>query len=182
MRYQSFHGPAFQRVTAILQIEIRQHEIIFKWVSVGDVRLSSDGQTPERCAASLRICFVKRITGQFSYRLRHIPTGSEQAPASEEPETIIRHDNKAVGYTTCKIEDEGAWNERMHGVWRKDHFGPDEKRVQIRAVDFISTEIGDAPIRPFKHGCRALAPFLQGFPGTRRRQIRSPLPPIETQF
>jgi hypothetical protein len=33
-------------------------------------------------------------------------------------------------------------------VWRKVHLGIDEKTLEVRAVEFTSSDIGDAPILP----------------------------------
>ena len=55
--------------------------------------------------------------------------------------------------TGIKVEGEGEWNARRHGgtkrrVWRKVHLGIDEQTLEIRAVEFTSSEIGDAPMLP----------------------------------
>jgi len=52
-----------------------------------------------------------------------------------------------------KVEGEGEWNARKHGgpkrrVWRKIHLGIDEQTLEIRAVEFTSSGIGDAPMLP----------------------------------
>lgn len=49
------------------------------------------------------------------------------------------------------MEGEGEWNARKHwgtkrGVWRKIHFGIDEKSVEIRAAEFTASDVGDAPM------------------------------------
>ena len=51
------------------------------------------------------------------------------------------------------MEGEGEWNARRHGgtkrrVWRKIHFGIDGKTLEIRAVEFTSSDVGDAPMLP----------------------------------
>jgi len=58
-----------------------------------------------------------------------------------------------VDSTGIKVEGEGEWNARKHGgskrrVWRKVHLGIDEKTLEIRAVEFTSSNIGDAPMLP----------------------------------
>lgn len=58
-----------------------------------------------------------------------------------------------IDSTGFKIEGEGEWNARKHGcpkrrVWRKYHLGIDEQTQEIRAVDFTSSGIGDAPMLP----------------------------------
>ena len=52
-----------------------------------------------------------------------------------------------------KVEGEGEWNARKHGgskrrVWRKIHIGIDEKTPEIRAAEFTTSDIGDAPMLP----------------------------------
>ena len=52
-----------------------------------------------------------------------------------------------------KVEGEGEWNARKHGgtkrrVWRKIHIGIDEKSLEIRATEFTTSDIGDAPMLP----------------------------------
>ncbi|MFV1807388.1 IS5 family transposase [Phaeobacter sp. Ax4a-4a] len=58
-----------------------------------------------------------------------------------------------IDSTWIKVEGEGGWNARKHGgskrrVWRKVHLGIDEKTLEIRAVEFTSSDIGDAPMLP----------------------------------
>ena len=58
-----------------------------------------------------------------------------------------------VDSTGIKVEGEGEWNARKHGgtkrrVWRKIHIGIDEKTLEIRAAEFTTSEIGDAPMLP----------------------------------
>ncbi|TCO69470.1 DDE family transposase [Rhodovulum euryhalinum] len=55
--------------------------------------------------------------------------------------------------TGIKVEGEGEWNARKHGgakrrVWRKVHLGIDGKTLEIRAVEFTSSDVGDAPMLP----------------------------------
>jgi hypothetical protein len=52
-----------------------------------------------------------------------------------------------------KVEGEGEWNARKHGgakrrVWRKIHIGIDESSLEIRAAEFTTSDIGDAPMLP----------------------------------
>ncbi|PTE18079.1 IS5 family transposase [Phaeovulum veldkampii] len=66
---------------------------------------------------------------------------------SEEPLHLL------IDSTGIKVEGEGEWNARKHGgakrrVWRKVHLGIDEKTLEIRAVEFTSSDIGDAPMLP----------------------------------
>lgn len=58
-----------------------------------------------------------------------------------------------IDSTGIKVEGEGEWNARKHGgpkrrVWRKLHIGIDEKSLEIRAAEFTSSDIGDAPMLP----------------------------------
>lgn len=58
-----------------------------------------------------------------------------------------------IDSTGIKVEGEGEWNARKHGgakrrIWRKVHLGIDEKTLEIRAVEFASSDIGDAPMLP----------------------------------
>ena len=60
---------------------------------------------------------------------------------------------RAADSTGIKVEGEGEWNARKHGgtkrrVWRKIHIGIDEKSLEIRAAEFTTSEIGDAPMLP----------------------------------
>ena len=55
--------------------------------------------------------------------------------------------------TGIKVEGEGEWNVRKHGgtkrrVWRKIHIGIDEKSLEIRAAEFTTSDVGDAPMLP----------------------------------
>ena len=52
-----------------------------------------------------------------------------------------------------KVEGEGEWNARKHGgakrrVWRKIHIGIDERALEIRAAEFTTSDVGDAPLLP----------------------------------
>ncbi len=58
-----------------------------------------------------------------------------------------------VDSTGIKVEGEGEWNARKHGgakrrVWRKIHIGIDEKSLEIRAAEFTTSAVGDAPTLP----------------------------------
>ena len=58
-----------------------------------------------------------------------------------------------IDSTGIKVEGEGEWNARKHGgpkrrVWRKLHIGIDEQTLEIRAAEFTSNEVGDAPMLP----------------------------------
>jgi hypothetical protein len=58
-----------------------------------------------------------------------------------------------IDSTGIKVEGEGEWNARKHGgtkrrVWRKIHIGIDEQTLEIRAAEFTTSDVGDAPILP----------------------------------
>jgi len=58
-----------------------------------------------------------------------------------------------IDSTGIKVEGEGEWNARKHGdtkrrVWRKSHIGIDEKTLEIRAAEFTTSDVGDAPMLP----------------------------------
>ena len=58
-----------------------------------------------------------------------------------------------IDSTGIKVEGEGEWNARKHGgskrrVWRKIHIGIDEKSLEIRAAEFTTSDVGDAPMLP----------------------------------
>ncbi|MBD9529806.1 IS5 family transposase [Paracoccus sp. PAR01] len=58
-----------------------------------------------------------------------------------------------IDSTGIKVEGEGEWHARKHGgrkrrIWRKVHLGIDEETLEIRAVEFTSSDIGDAPMLP----------------------------------
>lgn len=58
-----------------------------------------------------------------------------------------------VDSTGIKVEGEGEWNARKHGgtkrrVWRKIHIVIDEKSLEIRAAEFTTSDVGDAPMLP----------------------------------
>jgi hypothetical protein len=58
-----------------------------------------------------------------------------------------------IDSTGIKVEGEGEWNTRKHGgskrrVWRKIHIGIDEKTLEIRAAEFTTSDVGDAPMLP----------------------------------
>jgi hypothetical protein len=58
-----------------------------------------------------------------------------------------------IDSTGIKVEGEGEWNARKPGgtkrrVWRKIHIGIDEKSLEIRAAEFTTNDVGDAPMLP----------------------------------
>lgn len=86
-------------------------------------------------------------------RLQHIVAAPED-PEGEHPlPRLGRPPDLLVDSTGIKVEGEGEWNARKHGgtkrrVWRKIHIGIDEKTLEIRAAEFTTSEIGDAPMLP----------------------------------
>ena len=55
-----------------------------------------------------------------------------------------------IDSTGIQVEGEGEWNARKHGgpkrrVWRKIRIGIDEKTLEIRAAEFTTSDVGDAP-------------------------------------
>ena len=72
----------------------------------------------------------------------HIPYRGSQGPL-----------HLLIDTTGIKVEGEGEWNARKHGgpkrrVWRKIHIGIDEQTLEIRAAEFTTSDIGDAPMLP----------------------------------
>jgi hypothetical protein len=58
-----------------------------------------------------------------------------------------------VDSTGIKVEGEREWNARKHGgakrrVGRKVHLGIDEEMLEIRGVEFTSSDVGDATMLP----------------------------------
>lgn len=58
-----------------------------------------------------------------------------------------------VNSTGIKVEGEGGWNARKHGgskrrIWRKIPIGIDETTLEIRAAEFTTSDVGDAPMLP----------------------------------
>ncbi len=71
-----------------------------------------------------------------------------------------------IDSTGIKVEGEGEWNARKHGGtkrpspwflgpmakpwldWRKVHIGIDEETLEIRALEFTTSDVGDAPMLP----------------------------------
>ncbi len=58
-----------------------------------------------------------------------------------------------VDSTGIKVRGKGEWQARKHGgakrgVWRKVHLAIDESTLEVRAVEFTDSRIGDAPMLP----------------------------------
>ena len=88
-----------------------------------------------------------------------------------------------IDSTGIKVEGEGEWNARKHGgskrrVWRKVHLGIDEKTLEVRAVEFTSSDIGDAPMLPeLLDQIRAQQDIASGEPRERGWRLRYPQVP-----
>jgi len=58
-----------------------------------------------------------------------------------------------IDSTGIKVRGEGEWHARKHGgakrrVWRKVHLAIDEATLEVRAVEFTDSTVGDAPMLP----------------------------------
>jgi len=58
-----------------------------------------------------------------------------------------------IDSTGIKVRGEGEWHARKHGgarrrVWRKVHLAVDEATLEVRAVEFTDSGVGDAPMLP----------------------------------
>ncbi len=61
--------------------------------------------------------------------------------------------NLPIDSTGIKAERIGEWHARKHGgakrrLWRKIHIGVDEQTLEIRAIEVIGSNVGDAPMLP----------------------------------
>ena len=61
--------------------------------------------------------------------------------------------NLLIDSTVLKAEGEGEWNARQHRgskrrIWRKIHIGIDEETLEVRAVEVMTGNVGDAPMLP----------------------------------
>ena len=84
----------------------------------------------------------------------NIPCRGSQGPLhlliDIEPVSATGSSEPARG---IKVEGEGEWNACKHGgtkrrVWRRIHIGIDEKTLEIRAAEFTTSDVGDAPMLP----------------------------------
>ena len=60
---------------------------------------------------------------------------------------------RPIDSTGIKVRGEGEWHARKHGgtrrrVWRKVHLAVDESTLEVRAVEFTDSGVGDAPMLP----------------------------------
>ncbi|MRH22239.1 IS5 family transposase [Rhodovulum strictum] len=106
-------------------------------------------QTTGFVESLLRLIGLDRDVPDFSTLSRRQKTLKVNIPyrASDGPLHLL------VDSTGIKVEGEGEWNARKHGgskrrVWRKLHIGIDEQTLEIRATEFTSSDIGDAPLLP----------------------------------
>jgi hypothetical protein len=58
-----------------------------------------------------------------------------------------------IDSTGIKVEGEGEWHARKHGVssrrvWRKIHLAIDKRTLEVCAVEVTSSNVGDAPMLP----------------------------------
>jgi len=87
-------------------------------------------------------------------RRRTFGAGADHLPVRRTPHLLIDS-------TGIKVEGEGEWNARKHGGhqtaclaqdphrnWRKIHIGIDENTLEIRAAEFTTSDVGDAPMLP----------------------------------
>jgi hypothetical protein len=115
-----------------------------------------EGSVRHGAQADDRLCRVPASvdrTGLGGARLQHPQPSPEdlegQLPyrGSQGPLYLL------VDSTGIKVEGEGEWNARRHGgtkrrVWRKILIGIDEKTLGIRAAEFTTSDVGDAPMLP----------------------------------
>jgi hypothetical protein len=106
-------------------------------------------QTTGFVESLLRLIGLDRAVPDFSTLSRRQKTLKVNIPyrGSDGPLHLL------VDSTGIKVEGEGEWNARKHGgtkrrVWRKIHIGIDEKSLEIRAAEFTTNDIGDAPMLP----------------------------------
>ena len=94
---------------------------------------------------------ARKVNGTFTERSQkktlkvHIPYRGSQGSL-----------HLLIDSTGLKVEGEGEWNARKHGgtkrrVWRKIHMrcpkgGIDEQTLEIRAAEFTTSDVGDAPM------------------------------------
>ncbi len=106
-------------------------------------------QTTGFVESLLRLIGLDRKVPDFSTLSRRQKTLKVNIPyrGSDGPLHLL------IDSTGIKVEGEGEWNARKHGgskrrVWRKIHIGIDEKTLEIRAAEFTTSDVGDAPMLP----------------------------------
>ena len=107
------------------------------------------GQTTGFVESLLRLIGLNWAVPDFSTLSRRQKTLKVNIPyrGSDGPLHLL------VDSTGIKVEGEGEWNARKHGgakrrVWHKIHIGIDEKSLEIRAAEFTTSDVGDAPMLP----------------------------------
>jgi len=106
-------------------------------------------QTTGFVESLLRLIGLDWVVSDFSTLSRRQKTLKVNIPyrGSDGPLHLL------VDSTGMKVEGEGEWNARKHGgtkrrVWRKIHISIDEKSLEIRAAEFTTSDVGDAPMLP----------------------------------
>ena len=97
----------------------------------------------------LRLIDLDRAVPKFSTLSRRQKRLKVNIPyrASQGPLHLL------IDSTGIRVEGEGEWNARKHGgskrrVWRKIQIGIDEQTLEIRAAEFTTSDVGDAPMLP----------------------------------
>ena len=132
------------------------------------------GRQPDYSDAAIQTCLTMKVL--FGMALRQttgfvesllglidldwaVPNFSTLSRRQKTLKVIIPHRGSQdplhllIDSTGIKVEGEGEWNARKHGgtkrrVWRKIHIGIDEKTLEIRAAEFTTSDVGDAPMLP----------------------------------
>lgn len=106
-------------------------------------------QTTGFVASLLKLAGLDWPVPDFSTLCRRQKTLSVQLPyqGSGGPLHLL------VDSTGIKARGEGEWHARKHGgarrrVWRKVHLAVDEATLEVRAVEFTGSGVGDAPVLP----------------------------------
>ncbi len=106
-------------------------------------------QTTGFVESLLRLIGLDWVVPNFSTLSRRQKTLQVNIPyrGSDGPLRLL------VDSTGIKVEGEGECNARKHGgtkrrIWRKIHIGIDEKTLEIRAAEFATSDVGDAPMLP----------------------------------
>jgi hypothetical protein len=132
------------------------------------------GRQPDYSDAAIQTCLTMKVL--FGMALRHttgfvesllrlidldwaVPNFSTLSRRQKTLKVNIPYRGSAgplhllIGSTGIKIEGKGEWNARKHGgtkrrVWRNIHIGIDEKTPEIRAAEFTTSDVRDAPMLP----------------------------------
>jgi hypothetical protein len=106
-------------------------------------------QTTEFVKSLLRLIDLDWAVPDFSTLSRRQKTLKVNIPyrGSQGPLHLL------IDSTGIKVEGEGEWNAGKHGgakrrMWRMIHIGIDERTLEIRAAEFTSSDVGDAPMLP----------------------------------